>query len=376
MDQNNTNQNDNLLQNSPQDPQKKEESSAQENYQDILNKYATEVASKPEAQTTTEDAQPPAQPLVFEPTNDATPQETPSTDSPLAQVAPKEIETEDQVSPDTLAVAPTSDLVPSPQPSEPVTDTTTSPVPEESHLPGNDLSAHQVPVVDQPINEGENAPVEIQPSPPPASNLSDNDTPPTPTGNSADLPSFDLESSPLPARHDQPSANPPENDTLPPDNNTPPPVSNVPPLSPPPNDNNKPPSGGGFFKALFFLSLFVFLSVAAANIYSLATNQAIPIPFLNFLGQEKQEEVIEVPIPTDTPLLEQNKSCLLNGTEYTIGQSFIAADGCNTCTCDESSEIVCTEMACDDQLVIQDDTSESQATDAATQQQIEQIIEE
>ncbi|XP_076441477.1 uncharacterized protein LOC143280638 [Babylonia areolata] len=31
---------------------------------------------------------------------------------------------------------------------------------------------------------------------------------------------------------------------------------------------------------------------------------------------------------------------------YTQGQTFLAADGCNTCTCAEKGNVVCTQLSC------------------------------
>lgn len=40
--------------------------------------------------------------------------------------------------------------------------------------------------------------------------------------------------------------------------------------------------------------------------------------------------------------------CEVNGVIYEVGESFPAADGCNTCFCDEAGAIACTEMGCTD----------------------------
>lgn len=38
--------------------------------------------------------------------------------------------------------------------------------------------------------------------------------------------------------------------------------------------------------------------------------------------------------------------CRVDGREYEVGERFPAADGCNTCTCEEDGRIACTEIAC------------------------------
>ena len=41
-----------------------------------------------------------------------------------------------------------------------------------------------------------------------------------------------------------------------------------------------------------------------------------------------------------------NVRCVYNGVTYTDGSSFAAPDGCNTCSCTSSGQVVCTKMAC------------------------------
>ena len=56
---------------------------------------------------------------------------------------------------------------------------------------------------------------------------------------------------------------------------------------------------------------------------------------------------------------EDNKeeaTCTFNGTEYAVGESFDADDGCNTCSCaqieGEDPSISCTAMECGDLEII------------------------
>jgi hypothetical protein len=39
--------------------------------------------------------------------------------------------------------------------------------------------------------------------------------------------------------------------------------------------------------------------------------------------------------------------CSYNGMHYAEGESFPAGDGCNTCSCDASGSVGCTEIGCD-----------------------------
>jgi hypothetical protein len=41
-----------------------------------------------------------------------------------------------------------------------------------------------------------------------------------------------------------------------------------------------------------------------------------------------------------------NVRCVYNGVTYTDGSSFAAPDGCNTCSCTSSGQVVCTKVAC------------------------------
>ncbi|PIU73804.1 hypothetical protein COS78_00320 [Candidatus Shapirobacteria bacterium CG06_land_8_20_14_3_00_40_12] len=119
---------------------------------------------------------------------------------------------------------------------------------------------------------------------------------------------------------DQSSPIPP----LPPEVLSPPPEIISPPVS--------PPSSPLFFKILFYFSLLTFLAVVAAIVYSFSKSQppsSVSSP---------------TPIPTET---KSNPVCELNDKTYQIGESFPAADGCNTCACQPDQLIICTEIACE-----------------------------
>lgn len=44
-------------------------------------------------------------------------------------------------------------------------------------------------------------------------------------------------------------------------------------------------------------------------------------------------------------------TCTYNGQIYQAGESVPSIDGCNACSCDESGQVACTEMACDEKRV-------------------------
>jgi len=106
-------------------------------------------------------------------------------------------------------------------------------------------------------------------------------------------------------------------------------------------------SGPNIAKIFFIFSLVVFLSVLGLIAYNLFKDQSslptseLPPPLLTS--------------PTQVP----PGSCVLNDKVYEFGQSFSAADGCNTCTCTEDQKIACTEMACE-ATPVQDSTTSAQ----------------
>lgn len=95
-----------------------------------------------------------------------------------------------------------------------------------------------------------------------------------------------------------------------------------------------PPKENHFFKYLFFFSLFVFLVVLGSIVYTFINSQKTTT---------SSKAVPTVLSPTEAPATV----CEINGQKYNIGQSFSATDGCNTCSCTDKLEIVCTEMACE-----------------------------
>lgn len=139
----------------------------------------------------------------------------------------------------------------------------------------------------------------------------------------------------------EPPFEPPVNPPTPP---TPlPPLPPHPPVSepefssvnnlPPPPVPTKPTTN--IFKYIFFVSLIIFLTIAALVVNSLIGQPSNPSGYTSTPST--------VPA-TATPSLDQ--SCELNDQILTVGQSFPAADGCNTCTCQPDLTISCTEIDC------------------------------
>ncbi len=95
----------------------------------------------------------------------------------------------------------------------------------------------------------------------------------------------------------------------------------------------KPPQNN-FFKVFFIITLIIFIFVAAAFAFVyLKTKNGTTI---------NNQSSLTSPTPTTTP----SGICSLNEKTYNVGESFASADGCNTCSCTENKEIVCTEKAC------------------------------
>lgn len=85
-------------------------------------------------------------------------------------------------------------------------------------------------------------------------------------------------------------------------------------------------------KILFFVSLFIFIGIISTLVY--------------FLTSGSKSTDTTKPIPTVSPTSTE-VACSINGLSLGIGESFKAADGCNTCSCTAPDVIACTEMACE-----------------------------
>lgn len=90
-------------------------------------------------------------------------------------------------------------------------------------------------------------------------------------------------------------------------------------------------------KTFFIFALILFFLVIAAMVYFL------------FLAptSSSNSDLTATPTTTPTTSVVSDGSCDLNGSTYSVGESFDSADGCNTCTCASAGVITCTEMACE-----------------------------
>jgi len=109
-------------------------------------------------------------------------------------------------------------------------------------------------------------------------------------------------------------------------------------LLPPADDYSPPvlPKQSNFFKILFFISLLIFLGVAGIIVYTIFF---APSPRVDLTLDSITPTIAVEPSPS-------GPVCELNDKRYTVGETFTATDGCNTCTCDENLMISCTEKAC------------------------------
>lgn len=98
---------------------------------------------------------------------------------------------------------------------------------------------------------------------------------------------------------------------------------------PEPKVETKP---SNFFKYLFYFSLLLFIAVATAIIYNFSTLQ--------------QPDTSTNTPPTAIPSVANNKFCELSDKKYSVGESFLSEDKCNTCSCTTDLTIACTEKAC------------------------------
>ena len=114
------------------------------------------------------------------------------------------------------------------------------------------------------------------------------------------------------------------------------PISNSEPveeLPPPPVFISQPPKNNNFFKILFFISLVIFLGVCGAILYTFISANPNSI--------KKTTPSAVSPSPTIS-----TNVCRLNDQVFQVGQSFWAADNCNTCACQADLTIACTQKAC------------------------------
>lgn len=103
------------------------------------------------------------------------------------------------------------------------------------------------------------------------------------------------------------------------------------------SSNIIPPSTSkiNLFQILFVVSLVIFLIVVSAVVFTYFKSQKTP--------SEIRDLTSDISI---TPTPSSSITCFLNDKTYKIGESFLSADGCNTCSCSENGSIACTEKAC------------------------------
>lgn len=87
------------------------------------------------------------------------------------------------------------------------------------------------------------------------------------------------------------------------------------------------------FKIIFIITLLFFILVFAALGYT-------------YFKSKNSSTIDNLSSKNSSPTPVSSATCSLNDKIYTVGQSFPSADGCNTCSCTESKQIVCTEKAC------------------------------
>ena len=92
------------------------------------------------------------------------------------------------------------------------------------------------------------------------------------------------------------------------------------------------PKRGNLLKIIFTISLIIFILVLSFLI-------------LVYFKTNQDKDIQKIPEISPTP--ESSITCPLNGIIYKVNESFPSEDGCNTCSCIETGEIVCTEKACD-----------------------------
>lgn len=279
----------------PQDnTQNNQTDSLKQQYQDILDKYSKEIKPEPVTQV------------------------APEPQAPVADIEPQPV-SQDSV------------LPPLPQVQSENLLSEVAPEPSQDSL----ATIPQTPVTNGAIDEILNQP-------------------PQPPLETPDLAPPQTEVPPLPITPEPPLVN----EYNPPTPEPPTPPAYTPPISPPPiqpspvtppqdvdaklseildDKPEKPPSSSKFAKTFFFLSLIIFLAVVGAIAYNLIKDQSAS----SFPSDADK-------IVVDEDINEPSASaCVINDQTYSINQSFTAADGCNTCTCQPDGTIACTELACE-----------------------------
>jgi len=95
-----------------------------------------------------------------------------------------------------------------------------------------------------------------------------------------------------------------------------------------------PPTTNNIFKIIFTIALIIFILVIIA------------LGFTYFKSQKNSSTTDDQTSTTEITQTPASSTCFLNDINYKTGESFIAADGCNTCTCQAKGTIYCTDQAC------------------------------
>ena len=315
-------------------------------YQDILDKYSEQIAQtqpEPDTQTSTDIQSP--QPTESTPLNPPDNQElpdtkplsleTPPSPPPLSNSSSPLSLPENDQDPLPLKEAKSEDLPPPDQSNLPSSSETLAPKTEKTEffedILSNSPSPKQKSDLEKILNDS-SPQEEITPP------LKDEESPP-PVDKTDDLPS----TPPSPESEFPQDIQEDLSDLA---------ISNL------SNDQDPKPemekSGPNIAKIFFIFSVIVFISVLGAIAYNIFKDQSsVPI----------QSEPVSSPQDT-TPV--ETEFCFLNDKNYAVGETFSAADGCNTCSCSETKEIVCTEMACD--LTPADSSSSSPLNDTVKDQ--------
>ena len=142
-------------------------------------------------------------------------------------------------------------------------------------------------------------------------------------GNTTPAPTETL--TPEPAPVPTPSPTPTPEPTVPPT----PVFETIAPPAPPQNN---------LFKYLFYISLLIFLGVSGTIVYTI---------FFTKISNQNNSVFI---VPTESPsptVTTTEKFCEANDQKVKQGETFKAADGCNTCTCGSDLTITCTQLSCE-----------------------------
>lgn len=91
-------------------------------------------------------------------------------------------------------------------------------------------------------------------------------------------------------------------------------------------------------KIMFFVSLLIFLSVISTIVFRIFSKQQNPL-----FSAPTPTSVNSAPVTVPSV---SEEFCLINGQNYSIGQSFPANDNCNFCTCQPDLIISCTQLDC------------------------------